>query len=311
MINKSFNRMGRYSKNLLWVLFLISFLLFNCSSEDEITSNTYKKGPLIIDNEPSWSPDGRTIAYYHNSDLQGIYLVDTSGNNNRLLINIFNEYVFAPDWSPDGNWIAFCYRGHIYKIKSNGDSLTKLTYQGNNVYPSWSSDNQWIVFESNNDSPEGSSSIWKMKYNGSEKVKIINPHEQGSVSMPDLSHSSNYIACLIYEYLPNFTQDIAIYYNNGTLHRILTIENSHTLFPKFSPDDSKILFTERAISGLEFQLYEINVDGSNLRRLTDTQGCTADYSPDGQCLVYCDSRPDNGKLWIMNINGSGKRQLTF
>jgi Tol biopolymer transport system component len=58
---------------------------------------------------PSWSPDGRWIAYTH-SDQPGktprsIFLVRPDGTGLRKLTDGFNDQ--APSWSPDGKRIAF------------------------------------------------------------------------------------------------------------------------------------------------------------------------------------------------------------
>lgn len=55
----------------------------------------------------------------------------------------------------------------------------------------------------------------------------------------------------------------------------------------------------------------MNADGSDLKQLTNTQAYSCDWSPDGTHIVYTDSRAGNGRLWIMEENGSNKRQLTF
>lgn len=55
----------------------------------------------------------------------------------------------------------------------------------------------------------------------------------------------------------------------------------------------------------------MDVDGSELKQLTNTQGYSCDWSPDGNYIVYTDSRRENGRLWLMHADGSNKRQLTF
>lgn len=64
--------------------------------------------PDVIDNGPSWSPNGRYIAY-SNGALQGnedLYMIPRSGGAPiRLTDDPDNDY--APAWSPDGKKIAF------------------------------------------------------------------------------------------------------------------------------------------------------------------------------------------------------------
>jgi len=62
------------------------------------------------------------------------------------------------------------------------------------------------------------------------------------------------------------------------------------------------------------EIFEANVDGSGLKRLTDSKGYDAEgsYSPDGKHIVFCSNRsgPDNLELFIMNADGTNVRQLT-
>lgn len=61
-------------------------------------------------------------------------------------------------------------------------------------------------------------------------------------------------------------------------------------------------------------IFEANLDGSNLRRLTDAPGYDAEgsYSPDGEHIVFCSFRDGsaNGNLFVMDADGSNVRRLT-
>src|SRR5947209_241294 len=52
-------------------------------------------------------------------------------------------------------------------------------------------------------------------------------------------------------------------------------------------------------------IFEINPDGSGLKRLTDTKGYDAEcsYSPDGKQIVFCSNRDGNLELYIMDADG--------
>src|SRR6516164_6936892 len=61
-------------------------------------------------------------------------------------------------------------------------------------------------------------------------------------------------------------------------------------------------------------IFEADLDGSNLKRLTHEKGYHAEgsYSPDGKQIVFCSNRQDlkNLELYIMDADGKNVRQLT-
>jgi len=63
------------------------------------------------DRHPTWSPDGKQIAFISNRDggkASVIYVMDTVGNNLRRLTNdVKFTWIDSPDWSPDGKQIVF------------------------------------------------------------------------------------------------------------------------------------------------------------------------------------------------------------
>ncbi len=62
------------------------------------------------------------------------------------------------------------------------------------------------------------------------------------------------------------------------------------------------------------EIFEANLDGTGLKRLTDSPGYDAEgsYSPDGKHIVFCSNRTGakNLELFIMDADGKNVRQLT-
>lgn len=262
----------------------------------------------VIDSEPSWSPDGRTIAYVHGDtlpDRNGIYLIDADGTNNRIM---YIGVVGSPTWSPDGNWIAFSDRAQIFKVKTNGDSLTQLTSEGRNFFPAWSPDGEWIAYDSDSQSPNGMNFIWRMKADGSEKKRILYDLTKGEIRMPDWSPDGKRI--VHQGYVGANAPEIVIMDTAGQNAARLTFDDRNDAYPKFSPDGESVLFTSQP-TGEYPQIWIVSVNGTIRRQVTSTQGYTGDWSPDGEWIVYTDSRAINGRLWITRKDGRSKRQLTF
>ncbi|MEX0678057.1 MAG: biopolymer transporter Tol [Pirellulales bacterium] len=59
-------------------------------------------------------------------------------------------------------------------------------------------------------------------------------------------------------------------------------------------------------------IFEGDVNGGNLRKLTDVKGYDAEgaYSADGKLIAFCSDRDGDPDLYVMNADGSGLRQLT-
>jgi Tol biopolymer transport system component len=76
---------------------------------------TYRGGLM-----PSWSPNGRKLAFLRDRD---IYLVRRDGTGLRRLT--FRGGV-SPAWSPDGKWIAFIRDGDLYVVRTNGRERRRL-----------------------------------------------------------------------------------------------------------------------------------------------------------------------------------------
>ncbi|UCE82525.1 MAG: Tol-Pal system beta propeller repeat protein TolB [Deltaproteobacteria bacterium] len=127
-----------------------------------------------IDVSPSWSPDGRKLAYVSNrAGKPQIYVLDLdTGRSTRLTFE--GDYNTSPAWSPRGDRIAYAglHNGQfdIYTIRPDGRELLQLTGgAGNNEDPCWSADGRLILFQSDR---QGSNNLWLMLANGADQRQL-------------------------------------------------------------------------------------------------------------------------------------------
>jgi Tol biopolymer transport system component len=141
------------------------------------TQLTKEKGPFI-DTDPSWSPDGKRIAFIRHELIKGrtndgignedIYIVDSSGGEPELLESIPSDKGISNlVWSTDGKKLACFIRQkappwshNIYVIDmEKGVALTVGEIQ-NGIYfghseLAWSPDSKKIAFNYNDDENSG------------------------------------------------------------------------------------------------------------------------------------------------------------
>lgn len=293
-------------KSYIKILMVIYLALFNGCINNKIED--IKKDPCIcppdfstIDYEPAWSPDSETIAYYHFDSViskTGIYLIAPNGTGNRIWHQGFNTK--GPSWSPDGNWLAFSDNGQIWKKKLNGDSLTLLTYQGQNYNPSWSPDGTNIVYNRSYSYPELITvmGIWTFNTSNKSNKQIF----KGNSGFPTWI-TSDTITFVRGDSL------ILISLITKKLSRIF-IRLGESRYPKFSKNNSLLILTSKTINDNPF-IWSMNTQGKEVKQLTNNEAYSSDWSPDGKKIAYTDSRAINGRLWIMNSDGTNPIQLTF
>jgi hypothetical protein len=76
----------------------------------------------------------------------------------------------------------------------------------------------------------------------------------------------------------------------------------------WSPDGSRIAFESVRDGGSE--IYVMNAEGSDQRRLTSNGGAYPAWSPDGSRIAFASGRGGDSEIYVMNADGTGLTNLT-
>jgi TolB protein len=228
---------------------------------------TRRRGPEL---DPSWSPDGRLIAYRDSrhgiNDDDEIYVMRADGRRARNLTkNLANQW--SPSWSPDGGLIAY-YDGSLSAMGPDGRGAHAITTRVEGEYPAWSPDGRKLAFMSAQPNARGG--------NPNYDVDVVNRDGTGLRRLTDWPGEDGWPAwspdgrriafCSSHgsEGAGHFL--LYVMDSDGARKRLLTPRMTGA-FPVWSPDGQAILFTGGRAGDPEDQLWVIRPDGSGLRKL--------------------------------------------
>jgi Tol biopolymer transport system component len=207
---------------------------------------------------PAWSPDGTQIAFQSNRSGEWVfYEMDINGANvvlhaSESLIRIL---------SPDGTASAFRFHvetfWQLYVVTDESESPRPLTLLGaDDGAFSWSPDSRYIAFERNGE-------IYSVAVDGSLPARNLTLNDAYD-SSPAWSPAGHQIA-----YVSNWdihVMDAA----DGRNPYNLTQTPTYDLSPTWSPDAQQLAFA--SFRDENWEIYAMNSDGCNVRRLTNDEG---------------------------------------
>lgn len=215
---------------------------------------------------PSWSPDGKKVAYVSFERKSAAIYVQTLATGERVRVAEFPGINGAPAWSPDGTRLALTLSKDgspdIYVLNLSTRALTKLTKSfAIDTEPSWS--------------PDGSSIVFTSDRGGKPQIYMV-PSQGGQEKR--LTFSGNYNA------RASFSPDgrsLVMVHGNGNDYRIAVMDMATRSLnvltggradesPSFAPNGAMILYASK--KGRTGFLSAVSLDGKMQQKLVFNSG---------------------------------------
>jgi hypothetical protein len=250
--------------------------------------------PDARDQQPSWSPDGRNVAFTTQlpDGLWAVARADAASGAIRLLTNGPGD--LEPDWSADGMQIAFSSylpnvnqveRSTITVMSPDGISQRPVVELISSTYvvasPSWSPDGKHIAFVLRSDSAGGEIYVTNVDGTGTHRLFA---HPGWDDLDPAWSPDGRRIAFAAGPYKSGQGADRTLHaiwmldVTNGTVGSVYVDPNLDLRRPSWSPMGTQLVMDGHKLSTTGYQLYIAPAAGGVLFGPI-TVGAEADWGP--------------------------------
>jgi TolB protein len=264
IIFKLLNERGIFSTRLSYVIKEGKrYRLVISDADGQNIRDALKSGEPII--SPTWSPDGKKVAYVSFEDRKPVIYVHELATGKRFSLSNQKGNNSAPSWAPDGSKLAVSLskdgNTQIYSINANGGGLQRLS-RGRTIdtEPQYSPDGRYIYFTSDRG---GNPQIYRMSAEGEQAdgVKRIT-YKQAFVTSPRISPDGKYLA-----YIANVGGAFRLYVLNlATGESQALTDGTSDESPSFAANGRYILYSTK-VNGKRV-LAAVSVDGNSKQVLS-------------------------------------------
>lgn len=217
---------------------------------------------------PSWSPDGRRLAYVSFEGGNSAVWIQDIASGSREKLTSFRGINGAPSFSPDGGRLALTLskggNPDVYVMDLGSKRLTQVTnHFGIDTEPSWSPDGSRLYFTSDRG---GRPQVYQVAASGGSATRVS--FEGSYNASPSVSFDG---------------KKIATAQGAGNVYRIALLDNSLGSprwsmlspgsldeSPSFAPNGAMVLYAAR--EGRRGVLYAVSADGRVRQRLVLAEG---------------------------------------
>jgi Tol biopolymer transport system component len=291
-----------------------------------------KRGPEGEVRSPSWSPDGKTVVYYRidvKNRAQNARLYSWDKKHEYRYTDVFpavcpkNNRLALTDLDfPFGNPTA-----SVSVMNVDGTQRVKVFQRqdGASMMPTWSPDCQWVAFGVGTffgGRGFAPANVFMVKADGSESRQVT--QSKVNAGFPAWHPDGKTIIYRVWgsQESPD-TRGLRSL--NLSDNSVKTLTTGFDNFPFISPTGDRVVFTRR-MPDFDFEVFTMNVDGSDVKRLTTTAGADAHatWTADGREIWFGSSRTGfkdeaamfdvspqpYAQVFLMDRNGGKVRQLT-
>ncbi|MGH9369050.1 MAG: protein kinase domain-containing protein [Thermoanaerobaculia bacterium] len=286
-------------------------------------------GPGLED-EPSFSPDGKFLAYTtdERGNLDVVVLPLAGGEPIRIAATDADEA--QPAWSPDGSKIVFVSArdhggrlgialnisalepylnaklGDIFLVPALGGEPVKLVEDG--YYPAWSPDGKRIAYMSRT---AGRVDLWTIPSDGGTPERLTT--DGGFHFQPAWSPDGRWVACGSGTIGIGGPFNLHVVPSSGGVSRALTKDFGYVTRPAWSADGKTIFFSGERNGILNAWRVDFSPDGRAAEpvRVTLGQGQDANLSVsrDGRKLAIAAVR-NEPNIWELSVSTGALRPVT-
>lgn len=259
---------------------------------------------------PRFSPDGRKIVFSATNVMSDFIYMINLDDTGTFSFPVFIDGGSDPEFSPDGSYLLYRSEKNdnnaVYIMDLKTDSSDIINDGSLSTHAKFSPDGRKVVYSS---SASGNFDLVVLDLDdtsdNAQKTIADSPDaELYGIFSPDgklIAYSSFDI---------NYKGTVHICNADGKDNISVSKGMNSSYNPKFSPDGTRLAFISDKTGN--FEIYTCDLDGSNIKRVTDKKGSTMDYdwSPDSKSIAYENIVETVSNISIVNLETGSSVDIT-